>query len=198
MKNKVDEYMREYRKNHSEQIKKQNEKYRINHKEQIKLRHERWRKNNLSKLRKWSIEYRKAHQQEIKNYYLKNKELILSKHAKYMNNRIKTDINFRILCSLRHRLNMTVKHNHKFSTTIKLLGCNVKKLRKHLTKQFQSGMSWKNYGKWHIDHIRPCTSFDLSKPSQQRKCFHYTNLQPLWAKDNLSKSDNLINVRKEQ
>jgi hypothetical protein len=48
-------------------------------------------------------------------------------------------------------------------------------------------MSFKNYGKWHIDHIRPCASFDLSKASEQKECFHYTNLQPLWAEDNLSK-----------
>jgi hypothetical protein len=52
-------------------------------------------------------------------------------------------------------------------------------------------MSWKNYGKWHIDHIRPCSSFDLSDPQQQRTCFNYSNLQPLWAKDNLNKSNKL-------
>ena len=59
----------------------------------------------------------------------------------------------------------------------------------HLEKQFQPGMSWDNHGYdgWHVDHIRPCASFDLTDEEQVRKCFHYTNLQPLWAKDNLRK-----------
>ena len=61
----------------------------------------------------------------------------------------------------------------------------------HLEALFQPGMTWDNHAidGWHIDHIRPCTSFDLTDPEQQRQCFHYTNLQPLWAFDNISKSD---------
>ena len=70
---------------------------------------------------------------------------------------------------------------------INLLGCTIQEARNHIEKQFIDGMSWENYGKWHIDHIKPCASFDLTKENDQRKCFHYTNLQPLWAKDNLVK-----------
>jgi hypothetical protein len=61
-----------------------------------------------------------------------------------------------------------------------------------LEKQFTKGMNWKNYGKWHIDHIKPCASFDLSLEHEQKLCFHFTNLQPLWAKDNIRKSDKII------
>lgn len=72
-----------------------------------------------------------------------------------------------------------------------LTGCTGQELVAHLEAQFIAGMSWDNYGidGWHIDHIRPCASFDLTDPEQQRQCFHYTNLQPLWAADNLAKSD---------
>jgi hypothetical protein len=71
--------------------------------------------------------------------------------------------------------------------TEELLGCSIENLKKHLEKQFTQGMSWKNYGKWHVDHIKPCANFDLSKKTEQQKCFNYNNLQPLWAVDNLKK-----------
>ena len=77
----------------------------------------------------------------------------------------------------------------KSKTTAELLGCSIADCMDWLEAQFLPGMTWDNHGEWHIDHIRPCASFDLTDPEQQKKCFHYTNLQPLWAKDNLSKSD---------
>ncbi len=69
------------------------------------------------------------------------------------------------------------------------VGCDVKTLREHIQKQFLKGMTWENQGKWHIDHRKPCARFDLNKEEERHQCFHYTNLQPLWGPDNLSKSD---------
>lgn len=80
---------------------------------------------------------------------------------------------------------------NKYFASQELVGCTLLKLRQHLESQFTMGMSWQNQGAWHIDHIIPCASFDLTKPSEQKKCFHYTNLQPLWACDNLSKGSKL-------
>jgi hypothetical protein len=70
-----------------------------------------------------------------------------------------------------------------------IIGCTREQLLDHISGQFQTGMTWENMGDWHIDHIRPCASFDLTDPKQQRQCFHFSNLQPLWAADNLAKSD---------
>jgi hypothetical protein len=95
-----------------------------------------------------------------------------------------------LIGNLRSRIVLALKGNPKLETTMKLVGCSVEFLKQHLEKQFKKDMSWSNYGKWHIDHIKPCSKFDLSKPEEQRKCFHYTNLQPLWAKENYSKQDN--------
>lgn len=89
----------------------------------------------------------------------------------------------------RSRINKALKSLKKVDHTIEMIGCSALELRNYIESKFEDGMSWDNYGKdgWHIDHIIPCASFDLSDPSQQEECFHYTNLQPLWAKDNLSK-----------
>lgn len=84
---------------------------------------------------------------------------------------------------------MAVKNNWKYGTTLELVGAGIAQVKKHLEAQFKPGMNWENHGKlgWHIDHITPCAKFDLSDPEQQKKCFHYTNLQPLWWQENLSK-----------
>lgn len=70
-----------------------------------------------------------------------------------------------------------------------MLGCTLDQFKRHIENLWLDGMSWENYGKlgWHLDHIIPCASFDLTDPQQQKKCFHYSNIQPLWAIDNWSK-----------
>jgi hypothetical protein len=81
----------------------------------------------------------------------------------------------------------------KAASTIKLLGCDIEFFRKHLEGNFKDGMNWGNYGnkagRWSIDHIRSCASFpDLSDPEQQRECWHWSNLRPMWHLDNVRKS----------
>lgn len=98
-----------------------------------------------------------------------------------------TDPDFKLACVLRARLRGAIKNNYKKSSAIELLGCTIDELKEHLSAKFTEGMSFENHGLWHIDHIMPCDAFDLTDPEQQKECFHFTNLQPLWAKDNLSK-----------
>ena len=90
--------------------------------------------------------------------------------------------------SISFSLNGLIK---KSKSTQELIGCDIEQLWIHLEKSFKSGMTRKNYGKWHVDHIIPCASFDLTKPEEQAKCFHYTNLQPLWASENLAKGSKI-------
>jgi len=146
-----------------------------------------WYKNNKDKVKNRMEQYRLTHKKEIKIYGKEYKNKNQKKINRYRNNKLKTDINFKLSHYLRSRMCLALKGNPKLSTTIKLVDCSIKKLKQHLEKQFKQGMTWNNYGKWHIDHIRPCASFDLSKPEEQHKCFNWKNLQPLWATENCSK-----------
>ena len=78
----------------------------------------------------------------------------------------------------------------KNNSAIELLGCSLKKFKEYLENQFEPGMSWENYGAdgWHIDHIKPCISFDLRFLPQREECFHYLNMRPMWAAENVKKS----------
>ncbi len=92
----------------------------------------------------------------------------------------------RLAHQLRTRIN---KFIHRGQSATKELGCSVVELKLYLESKFQPGMSWDNYGKWHVDHILPLSKFDLTDPEQFRKAVHFTNLQPLWASDNIRKRD---------
>ncbi len=80
-----------------------------------------------------------------------------------------------------------MSRGQKVGSAVRDLGCSVDKLKKHLESRFRFGMTWENYGMWHIDHIRPLASFDLTDRVQFLQACHYTNLQPLWAPENLGK-----------
>ena len=126
-----------------------------------------------------------------KSRYDNDKDFVARK-VKQQWNRRRSNPTLKIEDTLRARVGIAIRKQFgvKATKTTDLIGCSIKKIRQHLESQFLPGMSWENHGKWHIDHIRPCASFDLTDPEQQKQCFHYTNLQPLWAADNLAKSDN--------
>lgn len=97
---------------------------------------------------------------------------------------------FRIRASLRLRVWKFLKKRDGLngsSRTMRLLGCDLVFLKNHLQSRFTEDMTWLNYGKWEIDHIKPCTAFNLMDESQQNECFHWSNLQPLWKVDNIIK-----------
>ena len=112
-------------------------------------------------------------------------------HREYRRNKYNSDNEYKLKTDLRRRLHGALNGKCKADTTKALLGCTYEEACAHIEAQFTEGMSWDKMGIHgiHIDHIRPCASFDLTDPEQQRECFHYTNLQPLWAEDNLRKSD---------
>ena len=98
--------------------------------------------------------------------------------------------------NLRCRLYQALNDNSKSDHTFQLIGCTIDFLKTWLEFQFYDGMCWENYGSWwHIDHCRPCASFDLSDPEQQKECFNFRNLTPLRADKNISKKDKIDNFQ---
>jgi hypothetical protein len=155
----------------------------------------------LDSVKKLAVDrsYRLKNKERIRaqrrEYYLRNRERLLSRARHYSKSHPEVrrarrkiralDPTFRMVVSFRARLYKAVKR--KTTGSFELLGCSAEALKIHLESLFSPGMSWENYGDWHIDHRRPCASFDLSDPEQQKACFHFSNLQPLWKEDNLRK-----------
>lgn len=166
--------------------------------EQKKINDKTYYKKNSNKLneykKEWYLKNKERILKRVKKYRIKNKLKIAKSKVEYIKNKRKTDINFRIKDGCRHRIYLALKGICKSKSTAELLGCSFDFFRNYYESKFTEGMNWERVmnGEIHCDHIRPCSSFDLSKPEEQHKCFHYTNLQPLWAADNLAKSDKIL------
>lgn len=148
--------------------------------------HKNWRKKQTSgqlaaRLRKWRIEnpdkHRKLRRRAENNQYKNNPQ---RKFAQRFRGRVRAEIR--------------KSGGQKINKASQLLGCSFTELKNYLESLFQPGMSWENYGLygWHIDHKIPCSAFDLTDLEQQKACFHFSNLQPLWAKDNLVKGNKIL------
>lgn len=161
--------------------------------EEVKQKRKEYYGANKEKVIAHTKKYKERHpewyKKQNRKYYLENKEKIVATSKKNHYKRISEDVSFKILQRCRTRLYNAVKGHVKSKRTKELLGCSVEHLMNHLEAQFKEGMTWDNYGEWHIDHIKPCAMFDFSKEEHQKACFHYTNLQPLWAVENIRKSD---------
>ena len=125
----------------------------------------------------------------LTNWRKNNRKELTQKQLIYEKNRKQTDPEFKLLLTLRSRLGTALKRKNatKNTHTLDLTDCTIPYLMGYLEAKFTEGMTWENHGTWHIDHIKPCCSFNLLDEEEQKKCFHYTNLQPLWAIDNLIK-----------
>lgn len=165
-------------------------------------------KDNNKRFNEYQKDYKVRNRDKIKEYYQKNKEHfkiyseqnktkfreVAIKYKPIRNKKLaerrKHDTGFKFLCIMRSRINTALRNNTKRSITTSLLCADVEFIWKHLEKQFRDGMTRENHGKvWHIDHIIPCSFFDLNDPTEQKLAFHYGNLQPLYCHENQTKAD---------
>lgn len=168
---KYNEHSKRYYKNNTSKVNIKKEIYNITNKEKIKNQRSKHFQENKNKIKESRREY-------YKNYYM---------------NKYNTDPHFKIKVNLRNRLNMAIKKELKTGSAVKNLGCSIEEFKIYLESKFEKDMNWDNWSMtgWHIDHIIPISSFDLSNIEEVKKACHYSNLQPLWAKENRIKSDTI-------
>jgi hypothetical protein len=166
----------------------QSKKYRIDNKEKIKEYNTKWNEENQEYYKKYFEEYNKLNYEKEKERKLKwsrdNKEY----SNNYQKQRKKEDILFRLKTNIRTSVNRYLKYKSKH--TFDIVGCTPQFLKEHLEAQFIDGMTWENRSEWHIDHIIPLSS--AKTEDEVYMLCHYKNLQPLWAEDNLKKSNKIL------
>ena len=140
----------------------------------------RWRAKNKTHLREWQRHWMANNPERLRNYRKKG-------NASAYN---------RMVHNMRKRLRDFIRAGRAYQVLRyhQMIGCTTKQLMEHIEAQFTDGMNWGNYGKWHIDHLRPCASFDLTDQLEAEQCFHYSNLRPLWSSDNLAKSSMMAGI----
>lgn len=186
------EYYKQYYINNKKKIMERSNLYYKQNTESVIERSKKYREHNVEKIKKRKTEYhiknRDSILEKVKNWRKENKE----KRNNYETERRKTNNLFKLIHYLRVRTNFYIKKtNHiKNKSSYEIIGCRPEYLKEYLEEQFTQGMTWKNYGEWHIDHIIPLSSA-TSQDDLYELC-HYTNLQPLWAQDNLKKGNKII------
>lgn len=151
-------------------------------KSRAKLASEEVKQRKRDRTKKWNAKNRMRYAATRRAWLKRNPERL----AKYRTQAASKPIQ-RVTSNLRRRLREFLKLCGK--RTSAFFGCTGAQLKAHIEAQFTKGMSWENYGQWHVDHVVPCAAFDLTDPRHAAICFNWQNLQPLWAKDNMGKSD---------
>jgi hypothetical protein len=168
-------------------IKKCNKQHYLKNKNKFKQKNKQYRLKKIDELNLYN-----------KLYRINNKEKINKQRNQHTHRRRQTDINFKILCNCRARIRQALKNGYKSAHTEELLMCTILVFKLNIESLWLPGMSWENYGyganKWNIDHIIPCSFFNMLDPVEQHMCFRWQNCQPLWQTDNFKKSDKIISI----
>jgi hypothetical protein len=170
--------MKDYQVENREVLAQQQKQHYRENREELKAKRKKYYDENTEK----ALECSRLSREKNKSYHN-------SRKYKSDTYRELFDINYKLSCRLRNRLGTALRAQRagKPGSAVGDLGCTVEYLVTYLAERFTEGMTWENYGEWHIDHIKPLCSFNLQDPTELAKACHYTNLQPLWGEENLSK-----------
>jgi hypothetical protein len=179
---------RQWKQRNKKKVQAYRRKYWLENSEIEKMAARAWRVANPERVKEFQKQWQESEQCKVtqRKWKSANRDHCLE----YIRERRKNDPSFAIGLRLRGLLRYHIRNRKttKAGRTLDLLGCTLSEFLRYLESLFTDGMSWDRFGEIDIDHIRPCVSFDLTDPEQQKVCFHYTNLQPLWSSDNRKKS----------
>lgn len=189
-----------------DKIRKYNVEYWEKTKDTQLAKHKIWRENNKEHIKQKNKEYRKLHGKETdKKTWQKRKKKLQDDEEykkkcaewrrKYEKEKRETNINFKLKSNISRRIREILKQK-KSQSAMKYVGCSFEELKKHLENSFDEKMTWDNYEEWNIDHIIPCSSFNMENEFELNACFYYKNLQPLWGIDNILKKNNYVEKEK--
>jgi hypothetical protein len=178
------EYMKAYQEENRDKIKASKKAYQEENRDKIKANKKAYYEANSDKIKASNKAYQEAHREA-------NRDKRKATHRNYMKRRCATDPLFKATCAVRSCIRTAIKNQGyaKNSRTELILGCSFEEFKNHIESKFSIGMTWLNHGDWHIDHIIPMAS--ANSEAEMLRLNHYTNLQPLWAMDNLKKGDSM-------
>lgn len=176
--------------------------YRAANRAALAAKNKAYNEINREKLREKSRVYREANREKrqaaAKVYRENNRSAIAAYRKEWKKRRYRSDVAYSLEARLRARAGKAIRLAlaDKSAGTLSLLGCTPQQLISHIESRWLPGMTWGNRHLWEVDHITPIAAFDLTDPEQQKACFCYENLRPLWTKDNKAKSDLLPNGKR--
>lgn len=187
---------KEYRKNNLEKLRDKDHQYYLKNSERIKEYSKEYYQINIERHKEKSKEWYLANQDKVKEsrqrYIDKDPEAVKKYMNEYMKNRYATDINYKIKSIINKRLRDGLRSTKNFPT-IDYLGCSIEHFKAWMEYQFDDNMSWENLGSyWHIDHVKPCSSYNFNSHSQIFECYNWSNLRPLEKTENIRKSNKVI------
>ena len=179
--------------------KQEQKTFREENPEVLRQRWKNWRDNNVEHRKQYNKKYREENveqrRQSRKQYYQKNREQEIKNNIERQKQRLQTDELFKIKEQYRAVMKSAFRRMgwSKTTKTQEIVGCSWETFKTHIENQFQEGMTWDNHGfgegHWNYDHITPISTAKTEEDII--KLNHYTNFQPLWAEDNLKKSDKI-------
>ena len=163
------------------------DKYYAEHREKLIAQMVEYDAEHRKEKKAYNAKYGTEHLEEKTAYMIKYYKEHRKERAKYERERRKNDVQFRLAAYLRSRVGEAVRRGRRAGSAVRDLGCSVAQFKLFIENQWDEGMTWDNYGEWHLDHVLPLSSFDLTDRSQFITACNWLNYQPLWALDNISK-----------